>query len=155
VLRRHRSTFQNRQTYESENDHMKIKILLLAAGLAAVVLSACGGPGSAAMSVSMREFSFTPDTFTVPSGAEVTLTLRNLGALEHNFHIMNLGEEIEGSWTEADEAGALDSLANVSGGDVSTVTITAPNKAGEYQVLCSVPSHFELGMFGTLTVTEP
>lgn len=132
---------------------MKRSRILLAAGLAALVLSACAGSGSETMSVSMREFAFTPDNFTVPAGANVVLTLRNLGALEHNIHIMDLGYIVEESWTESDEAGAFLSHSNLPGGEVSTVSFIAPNAPGEYQILCSVPSHFELGMEATLTVT--
>ena len=137
---------------------MKIKshFLRLAAGmfLAAGLLSACGG-GSQQVSVNMREFSFTPDHLTVPAGAEISLTLRNLGALEHNFHFMKLGEEVSETWSEEDEAGAYYSQGVIEGGGVKTVTFTAPNLPGDYQFLCSVPSHFELGMVGVLTVTEP
>lgn len=137
--------------------NVKINYLRLMAGLfmAAGLLSACGGGGPEQVSVSMREFSFSPDQLTVPAGTEVTLTLRNLGALDHNFHFMQLGEEVSESWTDADEAGAYYSQGVIKGGGVETVTFTAPNVPGDYQFLCSIPSHFELGMVGVLTVTEP
>jgi uncharacterized cupredoxin-like copper-binding protein len=128
--------------------------LALAAVSAALILSACTGSSTGSVSVSLREFSFTPETFSVPAGSTVTLTLRNLGALEHNFHLMELGYVVEESWSEEDEAGTLYSHANVPGGAVLTATFIAPEVAGEYQILCSVPSHFELGMQGTLTVIE-
>lgn len=125
-----------------------------AAALGALALAACSGGGQTTVSVSMREFSFSPDGLTVPTAAEVTLTLRNLGALEHNFHLMDLGYVVAEAWSETDEQGAFYSHTNVPGGDVETVTFTAPNTPGEYQFLCSVPSHLELGMEGVLTVTE-
>lgn len=127
--------------------------IFFAAGLVLLVLAACGGPGPQSLSISMREFSFTPDALTVPAGATVNLTLRNLGALEHDFHLMDLGYVVEGTWSEADEAGAFFSPDALPGGEDSTVTFTAPNEPGEYQILCSVPSHLELGMVATLTVT--
>ena len=130
---------------------LRAAFLLMAAGL----LSGCGGGGPEQVSVNMREFSFTPDRLTVPAGAEISLTLRNLGALEHNFHFMKLGEEVTESWSEEDEAGAYYSQGVIEGGGVQTVTFTAPNVPGDYQFLCSVPSHFELGMVGVLTVTAP
>ena len=133
---------------------MKWIQLLIVTVLAVLILSACNESGAETVSVNMREFSFTPDHFTVPAGADVTLTLRNLGALDHNFHIMELGYVIEGSWDESDEAGSFLSHFNLPGGEVSTTSFIAPNTPGEYQILCSIPSHFELGMEATLTVTE-
>ena len=136
---------------------LKKPFIRLAAGvlLLAGLLSACGGGGPQQVAVSMREFSFSPDGLSVPAGAEVSLTLRNLGALEHNFHILRLGAEVEESWSEADQAGAYYTQGVIEGGGVETVTFIAPSEPGEYQFLCSIPSHFELGMIGVLTVTAP
>ena len=133
---------------------MKWIQLLLVTVLVWLILSACNGSGADTVSISMREFSFTPDHITVPAGTDVTITLRNLGALEHNFHIMELGYVIEGSWDESDEARSYLSHFNLPGGEVSTTSFIAPNAPGDYQILCSIPSHFELGMEATLTVTE-
>lgn len=132
-----------------------LRIFVLTALLmGASLLSACGG-GPAQVSITMNEFGFSPDNMTVLAGAEITLTLRNLGALDHNFHIMEQGEEVADTWTEADEAGAYYTSGVIEGGEVKTVTFIAPSEPGEYQFLCSVPSHFELGMIGTMTVTAP
>jgi uncharacterized cupredoxin-like copper-binding protein len=42
----------------------------------------------------------------------------------------------------------------VESGDTATFTFTAP-AAGEYQVVCAIPGHFNAGMEGTLTVSAP
>ncbi len=103
----------------------------------------------------MREFSFSPDNISVPAGAEVTLNVKNLGALDHNFHIMLIGSEINEKWEEEDEASAFLNLEILGGGGARTVTFTAPTTPGTYQFVCSVPGHFQQGMVGTMTVTEP
>lgn len=126
------------------------------AGLLVVLLGAgCGSSGRDRVSINMREFSFSPDGFTVPAGAEVTITLNNLGALDHNFHIMESGSEVEDKWEEGDEANALLNQEVIDGGDSVEITFIAPEKPGVYQFLCSVPAHFQQGMAGSMTVTEP
>lgn len=40
------------------------------------------------------------------------------------------------------------------GGETVEVTITVPEKTGEYQYICSFPGHFAAGMKGTLKVTN-
>lgn len=40
------------------------------------------------------------------------------------------------------------------GGDHSDmITFTAPNKAGDYEYICTFREHFGAGMMGTLTVS--
>lgn len=126
-------------------------------GALLLVLAAagCGGSGKAQVAVNMREFGFSPDSLTVPAGSEVSLNVKNLGALEHNLHIMDLGNAISDTWREGDESAAFLNFGHVDGGESRSLTFTAPNAPGEYQFLCSVPSHFELGMHGTITVVEP
>jgi uncharacterized cupredoxin-like copper-binding protein len=58
-------------------------VLVMAALLLA--LSACGGgqKASTTLNVTLSDFKFTPDTFVVPAGKEITLNLKNEGAVEH------------------------------------------------------------------------
>ena len=123
--------------------------------LLTLAAAGCAGGGKAQVAVNMREFGFSPDSLSVPAGAELTLTVKNLGALEHNLHIMDLGNEIRDSWSAGDEDAAVLNFGVVDGGDTRSLTFTAPNAPGDYQFLCSVPSHFELGMHGTITVVAP
>jgi azurin len=49
----------------------------------------------------------------------------------------------------------LDLLANtklIGGGESAEVVFKAPADKGDYTFVCSFPSHFALGMKGTLTV---
>ena len=135
---------------------MKFRFWFVLTGmLLAAIAAGCGSSGGKTVAVNMREFSFSPAGITVPAGAEVTLNIKNLGALDHNFHIMDLGSEIEDAWEEGDEDRAVVNQDIIPGGETVSLSFTAPTVPGEYQFLCSIPAHFEQGMSGTMTVTEP
>ena len=60
----------------------KSSFLLVTLLLLSQVLAACGGGGEpvTTVDIDMTEQKFTPDVFTVPAGAEITLNLTNSGA---------------------------------------------------------------------------
>jgi plastocyanin len=62
-------------------------VLLVA--LFAILLGACGStpPKPVAFTIEMDEFDFTPEELEVRVGQEVTITLVNVGALDHEFMI--------------------------------------------------------------------
>ncbi len=123
--------------------------------LASLLVAGCGaGDGPAEVTVTMKEFAFEPDSLSVQAGSQVSLTIINLGALEHNFLIMDAGSEVSGSWSESDRANALLEQQRIAGGETLSVEFTVPSQPGTYQFLCSVPAHLEQGMEGVLTVTE-
>ncbi len=134
---------------------MKSRITFLVLVLALVgVLAACGGGGSSAstnLKVDMVEFMFQPDTYTVPAGQEITIELKNSGAIEHEFVIMKFGTQVSEPFSEDDE----DNIYwehEVEAGKTDTVTFTAPTEPGEYQVVCGISGHMEAGMVGKLVV---
>ena len=43
------------------------------------------------ISVTMTDFAFTPNSFTVPAGEEITFQATNNGAVNHSFAIMQPG----------------------------------------------------------------
>lgn len=79
-------------------------------------------------------YYFKPDTLTVNKGDEVTITFKNIGGM-HDFKI------------DAFEA-ATKRLAT---GSEETITFTA-DKAGSFEYYCSIGSHRQMGMKGTLVV---
>jgi uncharacterized cupredoxin-like copper-binding protein len=119
--------------------------------MAALVLSACGGPKKAEYSVEMKDFSFTPDTATVPAGGEVTLNLKNSGTLEHEYVIIKKGQEVTLPFDDDDEAKVYWEH-ELAAGESATVTYTAPTEPGEYTVVCGTPGHLEQHMMGKLIV---
>ncbi len=119
-----------------------------------LVLAACssGGSssgGSTSIDVKMTDFKFTPDTWTVPAGKEVTLNISNTGAVTHDWALML--KPVEGSFSSANE-GDIVAQFKLEAGKSEAVKFTAPATAGEYQVICAVPGHLEAGMVGKLIV---
>jgi plastocyanin len=60
-----------------------------------MLLAACGGGGGGGgtsgggggkITIEMSEYKYNPSTITVSPGASVTVTLKNAGTLQHDFH---------------------------------------------------------------------
>ncbi|MDX1663096.1 MAG: sulfocyanin-like copper-binding protein [Candidatus Promineifilaceae bacterium] len=142
--------------------------------LISLFLVACGGDAEApaeeldvveeeaTIAVTMNDIYFgenpnnaeDPPIWTVPAGAEVTVNLDNNGALQHNWAIVQPGEEVPVPVTEETAEGIiLYDTGLVDGGETATATFTAPEAAGEYLVICTVAGHYP-AMQGRLVVTE-
>jgi uncharacterized cupredoxin-like copper-binding protein len=130
----------------------RIAIFLSIMAIMMVLLSACGSKSSK-LNVEMSDFKFIPDTFTVPAGANVSLTLKNSGALEHSFVIMKSGTTASVPFSQADQANIYFQV-KVEAGQSTTTSFTAPSAPGNYEVVCNIAGHLEQGMKATLTVTQ-
>lgn len=117
-----------------------------------LVLTACGSSNKATLNVTATDTGYDSKTYTVPAGAEVTLNLTNSGAIEHEFAILKLGEHVTPPFGEKDEDKILWELDGVQPGTSKSDTFTAPTEPGEYDVICGIPGHIELGMVATLIV---
>jgi len=117
------------------------------------LLTSCGGGGapSSTINIEFTEFHYTPDTFTIPAGQEITLNATNNGAVVHEFVIMKLGTSVGDDFGPEDKANIYWQVS-VDPGQKKTVTFTAPTDTGEYQVVCGTNGHYVAGMFGTLKV---
>jgi uncharacterized cupredoxin-like copper-binding protein len=85
------------------------------------------------LEIDMVDIKFEPNTLTISADTNVTITLKNSGALPHTFTIPNTDYDF-----------------HLAPGDTQEVTINLP--AGEYPFDCSEVGHKEAGMVGTLTV---
>lgn len=83
-----------------------------------------------------KDFIFSQDTIEVKKGDTVTINFTSEGG----FH----------DWV-VDEFNAATSQVNT--GETSSVTFVA-DKVGEFEYYCSVMQHRQMGMVGTLIVTE-
>ena len=121
--------------------------------LSALLLVSCGGNAgpTSTIDVTMTEFTFTPNTFTVPAGQQVTVNAQNNGAVVHNFVVMKQNTTVGEDFDAADEANIYWQL-EVQPGQQATGTFTAPSEPGDYQVICRTPGHYVAGMISTLTV---
>ncbi|MCG8352794.1 MAG: plastocyanin/azurin family copper-binding protein [Chloroflexales bacterium] len=144
-----------------------------------LILTACGGGGaadgggepstdgggSANLELTADEITFEYDktSLTATAGQEVTLTLNNPAAIEHNWVLVNGGEDVAQAVNDAgivvgvdagyipeDQSQIIAFTELAQPGDSASVTFTAP-AAGTYMYLCTVPGHF-VTMKGTLTV---
>ena len=119
----------------------------------ALLLSSCGEAGpTTTINVTLMDFQFTPNQFTVPAGQEITINVTNTGAVVHNFIIMKLGTTAGATYEEEDDANVYWGEKDIQpGGDLS-VTFTAPTEPGEYEVVCRTEGHIASGMVGKLVV---
>jgi len=124
-------------------------VLVLALSL---ILTACASPNKATLNVTATDKGYDSKTYTVPAGAKVTLNMTNTGAVAHEFAILKLGEHVTPPFGEKDEDKILWELDGVEPGSNKSDTFTAPTEPGEYDVICGVPGHIELGMIATLIV---
>ncbi len=92
------------------------------------------------VTVSGTEFEFSPETIRVSPGQTVRVTFENTGGTVHDFVVEGLNAR----------------TSVISPGETDTAEFTAPEEPGEYPVtfFCSVGSHREAGMEGTLIVEE-
>jgi uncharacterized cupredoxin-like copper-binding protein len=134
----------------------KIAVSALSLTVLAVLLAACGagsGP-SRSLKVTMTDFAFSPNSFTVPAGEEISVEVANNGAVAHSFIIMQTGHPAQGHFTDADKANVFWEVSTVPPGESVKASFTAPSNPGEYQILCGIAGHFEAGMVGKLTVVS-
>jgi plastocyanin len=114
-----------------------------------MLLAGCGGdddgsggrtvttaPG-ATVTVDAHEYSFDPDRLVVERPGTVTIRLRNEGDLAHNLRLQRGGEDVGGT-------------PSFPSGDTRTAELRV--EPGEYEYVCTVGDHAELGMTGRLEV---
>jgi plastocyanin len=114
----------------------------------AIVASGCGGdddepgrtltvPANGKVRVVGKEYSFDPERIVVRGAGTLTLTLANRGSLAHNLRLVR-GEERAGGVPTFPAGGERTARVNL--------------EHGNYEMVCTVGDHAELGMKGTLEV---
>ena len=83
------------------------------------------------------EYSFDPETIVLAGGGELTVELDNAGALAHNLRVFDGEADVGGTPTFV-------------GGDPRPGTVEV--EPGEYELICTVGDHADLGMTGKLEV---
>jgi plastocyanin len=126
------------------------KIFVIVVFVLGLTLTACG-PKQVTLNVTANDQSYDSSTYTVPAGAEVTVNLTNTGALAHVFDILKLGEHVTPPYKPTDQDKILWELVAKTG-ETQSGTFTAPTEPGEYDIICRVPGHMQLGMTATLIV---
>jgi plastocyanin len=154
---------------------MKISVRKIALGVllvGAFVLAACGGASDGAASgggltvgSDGENLAYAPASLTVKAGEKVSLVFKNNStALQHNFVLVNGGEDVAiavdeaaseageaAGYLPADKANIIASSALLAPGASETLEFTA-SAAGTYTYICTYPAHLGGGMKGVLTV---
>jgi len=142
--------------------HLRLSLAVIS--LLSLGLAACGSDNGeqAASELAVTgtdTLEFSPDSFTVAVGTEITLEFTAEDAVEHDFVIAgaadvgSTGDEGHGDHRDDTSMDETDlHVAHADAGQSVTATFTI-NEAGTYDVYCSVPGHRESGMVATLTVT--
>jgi len=120
--------------------------------LVCVLLTSCkDGGSSTAIDVTLTDFQFTPNSFTIMAGREITINAVNNGVVEHEFAILKFGADAGDEFDEEDKQNIYWEV-KVPAGQSVTLTFTAPSVPGEYSVVCGIQGHLMAGMVGKLTV---
>lgn len=128
------------------------RTFIMAAVFLSLMLVSCGGGGpSAKINVTMTDFQFQPNQFTIPAGQEITFTSANNGAVVHNFVIMKLGTSAGPFFDDEDVPNIFWQVEIQPGSSVDT-SFTAPTDPGDYEVVCRTEGHIASGMTAKLTV---
>lgn len=129
------------------------RTIIVAAFLGSLILTSCGAGGGATttINVTMTDFQFQPNQFTIPAGQEITFNSTNTGAVVHNFVIMKLGTSAGPMFDDEDLPNVYWQVELRPGATLDT-TFTAPTEPGEYEVVCKTEGHIASGMTAKLTV---
>lgn len=140
--------------------HLRLSLAVIS--VLSLALAACGSDnGDQSVSelavTGTDSLEFSPDSYTVAAGTEITLEFTAEDAVEHDFVIAGAAEAgstgDEGHGNDDHSSNGMDlHVAHADAGQTVTSTFTI-DQAGTYEVYCSVPGHRESGMIATLTVT--
>ncbi|MCY9693376.1 cupredoxin domain-containing protein [Paenibacillus alginolyticus] len=86
--------------------------------------------------VKAAEYSFTPSSIRIIAGQKIQLVLDNTGQVEHDFEISGTNVHIHAAPGKKSEM------------------IVSLDKAGYYQVICTLPGHKDAGMSASIQVTK-
>lgn len=100
-----------------------------------------GTPQARMIMLTETEFRFTPSSAQANTGESVTFMVNNVGTMQHGF-VLHL------------PSGDVSLPRLLSPGETDQVTATMPSSPGQFQWICPVPGHAQLGMVGTLTVSQ-
>ena len=114
-------------------------LLIAAALLAACVGKKASGPEPLAITITCDvAFVYDPASFAVETGAEVSLTFKNIGGLDHNWIIVTEDTDVLTVSDASAYAGINAGL--LTGGSENTFTFIAP-EPGTYKYVCTFAGH--------------
>lgn len=108
-------------------------------------------------SAASTQLRFQPETAVITAGQALTLTFNNPSSLQHNWVLVQPGQEQAVDAAAAPRNGDATGLDGVIAASPVLATGDAPVnlpalQPGTYSYICTVPGHLQAGMQGTLTV---
>jgi len=147
-----------------------MRVLIAIAFAAMLVIAACGGgvapAGGRTITIEMSDFAFSPSAIDLTPGERVTLTFRNVGAIEHEFMAGSepmMGTGYGQDWLarakldagKSHDTGHAGEGVRVMARKSAELRLVVPAEKGEFEFGCFVAGHYEAGMKGKLVVGAP
>lgn len=135
-----------------------IRWFIASMAIASIALSACAEreqtkSDTEEVRVTIRDSRFIPDHFEFEVGTTVTFVVENTDPIDHEFLIGD--EEVQRAHEDGTEAhhGAKPGEISIPIGETRSTTYTF-DEAGTLLVGCHLPTHYDYGMKGDITITE-
>jgi uncharacterized cupredoxin-like copper-binding protein len=123
-----------------------------------LLAGACGSNGTdpgtkQEVQVTIKDSRFIPDHFEFAAGTTVTFVVENTDPIDHEFLIGD--EDVQQAHEEGTEPhhGAKPGEISIPIGETRTTTYTF-DEPGTILIGCHLPSHYDYGMRGDITVTD-
>ncbi len=155
----------------------KVLEVLIAVVVVLTFLMTTGATGAAKVqqvTITMRDFSYSPSRVTLVAGVPAEITLVNKGKVAHEFMVYTMpksmgmmGGEQGHEWVEKTNYFHMVSVSvtggkvrrhqgdfmelNVPAGKSATLRFT-PQKKGTFEMGCMIENHYEAGQHGVLIV---
>lgn len=140
--------------------HVLLLVIVLAFGIVACAAGESDTGGSQEVTITASDIAFDVERIEIVAGKPVALTLRNEGALEHDFSVMHIPAEFSDHAEDEEDDGhdmshmeEMPELHVAAMPGASDSLMFTPTEAGEYAYFCTVEGHEAAGMTGTLVVT--
>ncbi|MFC2948078.1 plastocyanin/azurin family copper-binding protein [Virgibacillus sediminis] len=102
--------------------------------------------------VQAEEYSFSPTHTAIMAGEEVTITLENIGEVEHDLQIKELKADMMVRETSYNHQNSNNDIhVHTMPGDKQAISFI-PVTPGKYSYVCKIPGHAEAGMIGVIEV---
>jgi uncharacterized cupredoxin-like copper-binding protein len=89
----------------------------------------------------------------VLAGSEIQIRITNKGVVKHNFFKIQYGVDVGDMFDEEDISNAYWHV-EFQPDDIISLSFTAPDQLGTYQIVCGMPGHLQAGMVRSLEVVK-
>lgn len=102
------------------------------------LVAGCSASGVREVKIVATEMQYEPAVIQAKAGEKIMFTIQNAGTADHEFESEQLKfDELE-----------------IPVGKSRSVTVTMPDKPGEYMFFCDKPGHKDAGMTGKVLVSQ-